>query len=467
MKPAVLDQSDFENSLRDWAEAPSIGLAFDVLAGAIALNRFKDARPAAELLLASESASPRSRSLANVILKPDRLSQEPDLQAESDLNQRIARIRIAGIKHALNDYPFNPLLWADLARAYILIGQLGPSIRAMEHAVASAPNNRYVLRSASRLYIHGKDPTRALEILQRSAATKFDPWLLAAQLATSEVAESAPMHVKLAREMLTSASFSTLQLSELSSALGSMEFSAGNQKPGKKYIKLSLESPTENSVAQAIWWARRIKSINVQTDIKSVDRSFEAQARLSYLSANWKESLRSCQNWALDEPFSSRPVTLGSYLACTILEDHRLCEEISNQGLRANPNHAVLLNNKAVALAHQGRIREATTVFRSIPQNHDEAFISTTLLATEGLLHFRSNQPEVGRQLYRKAIEAAGVNRNLKAMALIHLTREELEVGTDVTSTLLPEAIMEADGLPDPVIHALINRLKALPKKPH
>ena len=352
----LIESSDFEDSLKEWCEQQTPGIAYDIIVGAMALNRFSEARPAAELILGFPTASPFSQSLAKAVLDQIKPRQAPTISSEPEFSHKLAQVQIAAIKRTLIDYPMNPLLWADLARAYVLIGQLGPSLRAMRRAVEAAPNNRYILRSAARLYIHNKDTDRALAILSRSPATVRDPWLLAAQIATSEVAEAPAVNIKSAREMLASASFSELQLSELSSALGSMELAAGNHKQGKKLIKQSLGTPTENAVAQAVWLAKRIKTINVQTDVKSVERSYEAQARLAYLRGSWKESLDAFIKWGLDEPFSSRPATFGSYLACTLLENPELSEEISNFGLRANPTHPVLLNNKAVALAYQGKI---------------------------------------------------------------------------------------------------------------
>lgn len=461
--PIQLDHSDFEASLREWGEEQTPGIAFDILAGAMALNRFHEARPAAELILGIPTASPFSQSLAKAVLDQINPRQAPVIQSEPEFSQAMARIQIAAIKRALIDYPMNPLLWADLARAYVLIGQLEPSLRAMRRAVEAAPNNRFVLRSAARLYIHSKDSDRALAILDRSPATLRDPWLLAAQLATSEVAEKATQNVKSARVMLASSSFSELQLSELSSALGSMELAAGNQKQGKKLIKQSLGTPTENAVAQAVWLARRIKTIDVQTNVQSVQRSYEAQARLAYLRGSWKDSLDAFIKWGQDEPFSSRPATFGSYLACTLLENPGLSEEISDFGLRANPNHPILLNNKAVALAYQGKVEEAIKVFNSISQPKDGPFLNTTLLATEGLLYYRSGKPEAGKALYLKALDAAAGDRTLKAMAVLHLLKEELYAKAEGTPELLLEAERACSEVSDPGVLALLGRFKAMP----
>ena len=463
--PRALDPAEFEHALRTWAEERTLGTAFEILAGGMVHGRAQEARDAAEFVLASPSASPLSKGLANTILE----ASSPRLQMDMDEVEPVTlleeRVRIAAAKRLLVGYPNNPLLWADLARSYILVGQAQPALRAMRAALAIAPNNRFVLRAATRLYIHDRDPGKALDLLRRSPATLRDPWLLAAQLATSEVAEAEPLNVKRGMELIQSGHFSPFQISELASAIASIEFGAGNPKIGKRLVKLSLAVPTENAFAQAIWMAKKIKSISVQTDAREVNRSFEAQARLAALKSSWKEAVASCRKWCLDEPFSARPTGLGSYLACTVLEDPEMGVEFAEYGLKANPNNVTLLNNKAVALADLGRVGDGWRIFRSIKNAKDDPRHSITLTATEGLFRFRFGQPEQGRALYRKAIELAEKFPLLKGMALIHLIREEARMDLKAVAGLLPEAEVACQGVPEPVLQTLLERLRVLPKE--
>lgn len=104
----------------------------------------------------------------------------------------------------------------------------------------------------------------------------------------------------------------------------------------------------------------------------------------------------------------------------------QLSIEFADQGLKANPSHPILRNNKAVALATQGKVDEAMKVFEEIaPASPTDIFLHATLLATEGLLNFRAKRLQAGRDLYAQAAEAASNNPQLKAMALLHWAKEE------------------------------------------
>lgn len=461
-QPSNLDEPDFEASLQDWSKGKSLGLAYEIVAGGLVLNRQAEAIAAANLLLQSDSASPLSKSLATMVLEQARQSQESLLPEEDEFAEQHNRVKIAGLRRALIDYPNNPMLWADLSRCYILLGQLRPSIRAMEHALAFAPNHRFVLRTASRLFIHAKEKERALELLQKSPATPRDPWLLAAQIAASEVAAKNPLYIKRAREMASSSSFNPKDISELSSALGSLDLYSGNAKSARKLIRQSLDQPTENAVAQAVWLTKRLKSFEVKSDISTLDRPFEAQARIAYIKGNWKKSLAGCKLWLLDEPFSSRPAMLGSYIASTVMDDPILSEEFSRRGLVSNPGHVMLTNNWVVSLAYQGRIEEARKHFAEIPNIETEAFTQTTLLATSGLLEYRSGNAERGFELYRNAIEKAGANKPLRALAILHLTKEELRLDPERGKMALRLAEQECRDVADPAAGVLLRRLQAL-----
>jgi hypothetical protein len=55
-----------------------------------------------------------------------------------------------------------------------------------------APNHRFALRSAARFFLHVGKPDDAQTILRRSEATRRDPWLMAAEIAVSTVADRTP-----------------------------------------------------------------------------------------------------------------------------------------------------------------------------------------------------------------------------------------------------------------------------------
>ena len=69
-----------------------------------------------------------------------------------------------------------------------------------------------------------------------------------------------------------------MHISELASALATVEFSENNLRQSKKLIKLSLKEPTENSIAQAIWlFPDYVNSQERKESLIDVPKAYEAR----------------------------------------------------------------------------------------------------------------------------------------------------------------------------------------------
>src|SRR4051812_36598271 len=99
-----------------------------------------------------------------------------NVPAESQLAIRYLRRRLQ------TSYE-NPIALIDLARHHLALGSEKSAERAVRAAVSLAPTNRFVLRSASRFFVHKGEPDRALGLLRREGRVKSDPWLLACDIA--------------------------------------------------------------------------------------------------------------------------------------------------------------------------------------------------------------------------------------------------------------------------------------------
>jgi len=134
---------------------------------------------------------------------------------------------------------------------------------------------------------------------------------------------------------------------------------------------------------------------------------------------------------------------LGSYVAITAIDDHALGERFAMRGLQANPNDPLLRNNLVVALLNQNRVEDAAAEFARIAAPADNKLLTAVLLATEGLLSFRSGAPAIGRSLYREAIKIAGEAsaRRAQALAAVHLAREEMFQKSPEAPAALNEAL--------------------------
>lgn len=464
--PQMLEDGGFfGEKIRAWEEAKSVETAAELVAAALVLGRGGEAAEAARLILSSTSdATPAVQSLARTLLRPGREAEALDeAGGEAEVREEMLRLRARTLREQLVETPRNAFLWVDLARVYATLGQAVHAMRAMDRALKLLPSNRFVLRSASRLFVHLDEPDRADDMLRRREVTRVDPWVLAAEIGVATVAGRSSPFVKTARQILESAGRPPSHTAELASAIATLELEAGNLREARRLFRQSLADPNDNAVAQAGWAARRLSGIEVPPKLLEVRRSFEARAFKDFYAGWWKGALRNAENWLLDEPFSSRPAVLGSYVAMVAVEDYRLAEAFVRRGLSANRDDPVLLNNLVVALADQGSLREAESVFSKISSpGHGRA--ETALLATEGLLHFRRGELDRGRALYRMAMERAE-DEAMRARAALHLAREEILAGTGEAEPALRRAGVEAAGVERPDIRQLLDRLEGLLKR--
>ena len=72
--------------------------------------------------------------------------------------------------------PRNALSWVDLALEHLVQGLPDKSRKSIAVALHLAPENRFVLRSASALFVEIDELDRALYVLEKSSRAKSDPW---------------------------------------------------------------------------------------------------------------------------------------------------------------------------------------------------------------------------------------------------------------------------------------------------
>jgi Flp pilus assembly protein TadD len=455
--------------LADWTERPGLSTAADLVSAALTENRFKLANDAAEFIISTPEAPAAARSVAELYLAEGQPSLEVKASAfglplgpPEPLHAILDQLRKAVqlIKKRLIAYPHNPILWTGLARYYTALGQADKAARSIQTALALAPDNRFVLRSASRFYLHQGDKDQAHSLLTSARQLKSDPWILAAEIAMAATKGRNSQHIKTARRLVEAERFSPFHLSEVASAIGTIESLGGNLKTGRKLIEFSLQQPAENAIAQAAWLARKMEGRFIPQAQSTA--SFEANAWNAWKKANWAQAMTEARLWLFDQPFSSRPAILGSYLAAAVMQDFAEAIVFARHGLRSNPNDFILHNNLVVALALQGSVAEASNELGKIDVGQLRAADRMFFLATNGLLEFRSGRPDVGRRLYRLSIEQG---RRLgdhvrESLARVYLALEELRLGAPGAEALREEALKSASGLTDPGQLALVERLR-------
>lgn len=460
---AVESGAFFEEKMQEWRATRSIESAADLVASAWVLGRSAEAHDAAQFLLEhAEETTPAVRSVAETMLRPPSVEAPvAPMTGGADVDAQVFRLKVKALRSELNESPRNSILWVDLARAYTMLGQNRQSMRAMDRAVKLAPDNRFVLRSAARLFVHLEEPDRADDLLRQNPATKRDPWLLAAEIAVASVASRTSPFVRAARQILARGSYRHLDTAELASAVATLDMSAGDGRKARQMFRESLIEPNDNAVAQVGWAGRKLSGLELDAHALATPRSFEARAWDGFQTGDWPVAIGNCGEWLLDEPFSSRPAELGSYLAGVAQEDYRLSEEFARRGLTANPGETILVNNLVVALANQDKLAEAEKLFAEVARPAAMRRAEATLLATEGLLRFRGGDPKGGRDRYLAAIVAANDPslRRVRAMAALHLLREELIAGSPDFVRDIGIAERECSGVDNADVRWLWKRL--------
>lgn len=451
-----------------WQTHKSVPFAADLVASAFVLERYAEAAEAARFILEQRDGVTNSlREVAYQVLNPssdtDRLAA---LQQLYDPEPQQIRSRIHRLRVRLYDEPRNAISYVELARAYILLNQKEPAKQAMRMALKLAPTNRFVLRSASRLFLHTEDKDEAHQVLRSAESTRFDPWLISAEIAVASAADRTPRFAKSGQRMIVDFSDSPFEITELASALATLELHNGRSRDARKLYKKALIRPTENSLAQIEWASRRIAGLDFVESTKiEVPRNYEASAWEHFENGNWEESFNQAWKWFYDQPFSSRPGQFGSHIASGILEDYNQAERLIKQSLRTNPKDGLLLNNLAFTYASIGRIKEAQKALSSIGQLKSGTSLEVTVKATHGLIAFRSGRYSEGRSLYLEAIEESKrYVRAFQSLAALYYAREEILADTPLKAQAVDLALSVSKGVEDKHIVAIRKKILDLDK---
>lgn len=436
--------TDFLSSkLASWKRHKTSAHAADAVGAGISLGRESEVAHVARFLLRE---SPETwfwgRHIASRLAGPKPDSSEAEfLPCETSKEHLHAQVRTR--RQFLRMEPRDPISWVDLSRDYVALGLGDKAAQCMDIALRLARRNRFVLRSSSRLWVHLDQPDKAHSQLVRSPRTKHDPWLLAAEIATAGAAEVNPKFTRAARLMLEGHRKTPAHVSELASALATLEMGSGKTRKARQLFRRSLESPTDNSIAQAVWARSLHLPFVIDEQYLTFPNAFEASSWSYYFDEDWRKAVEQCEFWQFDQPFSRRPGIQGSYVAAVALDDYVKCKELAERGLRSNPKDLTLLNNYTFALINLGEIQKARACLSRMRSMQNTIPDQVTFLATQGLLGFRTGEIAQGRDSYNAAIELArrpGHQRQL-AIALYFFAKEELTHTQDTNNQLVSEAL--------------------------
>ncbi len=376
-----------------------------------------------------EIASGAAQFLASVEADVTPLVRRQSQQLLSRLGRAVEETPAARSPRALlREAPDDAILWVELALKQIISGANENAVRSMKTALQLAPDNRYVLRSAARLFSHLHEPDIGYHFLRKSSSTEYDPWLMSAEIAMASRANKRAAFLRKGLLVLDAAEGRPrFDLSELAGAAATT-FVEGNlaKRQAKRLFSQSLSIPTDSAVAQAEWASQatgeRFLDPNRLADYK---KAKEAQALHAFSIGDYETSLRAAKEWIAEEEFSGRAHVAAASAANTI-DDYTTAIDICRRGVRLDPRSPHLRNSLIFALASANRLVEAEQELSNISPGMFDPVSELVVIANQGLVAMRKSHFERGEALYRKAI--AGFRKlgseYLAASALAYFARE-------------------------------------------
>ena len=424
----------FERLETIWRKSPSPLSAYDFVSTAVVLGREEDAKDAIDFIRNNQDLPDSIKAVSY---------SDPNAFMDQSLSDatlsRIHKIRY--LKDSLRKWPRNAICWMQLGLLYSRSGVNHKAKRCVEIGLSISPHSRYVLRSACRFFVHVNDASRAVWELRRSARTAKDPWLMAAEISCSQIIGQSSSLLQRGLSVLDRKRLPSWSVTELAASIGTVELVSGSNRKARKIFRVGAEAPNGNVKAQLQWLRIHHSEVfPVGAPVPSILDDYEASALSLRADGNWLEAISSCEKWGKEEFFSERPFCLGSYIAIEALGDAECAERILREGLVANRNDTVLLNNLAIALAMQGKLEECRSTLAAAQRKLGGSPFSdkVALMATRGLVAYRSGNVEVGRGEYFEAIKMACQNGqgDQARRAALYMVLEELYASTPESGSL-------------------------------
>lgn len=427
--PQDIVDKEFSERVIEYRDDPNPVTETELLSTAVVLGREDDVADLAREIL---SRGPDGRkagalTLAKAVLQPAATESGFGLY-EPVRETAHARIRL--LKNVLRRDPRNSLACLDLALAYTTLGQTSQAKQYIDRSLVLAPDHRLILRASCRFYVHLGEPDTAHGILARSARSQTDPWLAGTLVSTAMLAGKRLPRRKTLDSLIESSS--PQHATELLSAVGTAHLRDGADRPAIRRLRASLERPTENTLAQAEWVGHRAPLLEVHPDLlDGVPLAFEATARHLEHEDDPYTALEQAELWADFQPFSGEAGAYASYIASVGLADFSRAAKVLEGLVASGSRDPYVVNNYAFAMANLDKIDRAREVLTRV---RDKLENSPHLLATSGLIAYRSGDADSGYALYSAALRMARRTESpstLPLMAMFWL-REAARVGRAV-----------------------------------
>lgn len=397
---------DFDDAVALWRETKAPGVLGDVLSFSVDVDLQGRVLAIGKEALASGAKVTLVQS--QLIQNLDAGNQIQNIGAPRGLNVGLChhpfQEPIRRLRSLLRTAPDNALALLDYAQLQAANGKLKAADRSIRTALDLAPNNRIVLRTAARFYVHDGQKQLAHHLIQRHPRTVGDPWLMASEIALADAAGVDAFFLSKGKRFLFEQTrYPIAHLTELSGVVAMSELRSGNLKKAREAQRKALLAPNDNLIAHAIDLQPLFGiTLDGPKIAEAISKSNEARVLLAWLKLDPEGVKSSAMQWHSEEPFSSRPIQLLSFIYANQGE-HQTAIEWIRVGLMTDHKDQGLLTNLAFVQACMGKIPESRQTLRLMRHLFGQT-VEPFIKATEGLIAYTQGHFEVGDTLYDDAV---------------------------------------------------------------
>ena len=373
-------------------------------------------------------------------------------------------LKISRIKKILEKYPRNAIRWVDLSLCYTTIGEEEKAIKAMKVAVQLDKNNRFVIRSGVRLFLHYNQYDYAYYLIKNSDLLNYDPWVNATYISVSQLLDRSINNLKESKRFIENKNFSKFDISELACSIGTLQLSMGKDKEAKKMFKEAIIEPNDNSAAQLQWISKNVTKIQEieKLNTEKIKNNYEFETIQKCYLEEFEDALKNAEKWINDELITTNPNLVASSIYSSVFEDYEKGEEKIIEGLKKEKNNVKLNTQLAFCKINKGELDIAENLLNKLENENIEKENEIFILADKGMLNFRKGREEEGEKYYREAAQLASKKNmmNLKASAIFHLAKEKNKIKSKTFLETMKEAESLYRYIDDPVVLYNIKRFK-------
>lgn len=434
-------EDDFVSKINEWKTNKNILLAGDIISHSIMDNNKDDLNNVLQYLLKNYP----NNNLYNWLNKNVE-SKELGIKERIDKNYK-------KLKYEDKD----SLTLVDQAINFLYLSERDEALLNLEKALEINSSNAYIVRNASRIFSLIGENNRSIKVLKDSQYYKYDPQILSAEIAFSQIEKRKTNGIDIGRKLIYESRFKDNEKSELASSLGTFELQEGDFNLAKKFFEISLRKPNANSLAQIVWYQRQL--FDLPTRHKKFD-SNEIRTNLYFNDGRYTDAFNYSKKWIQEEPYSVRPFRISAHLIGVMLGDNKTASEIYLAGFKTQKNlkgdnfsktdELSFNNDIAYYLLKSGDIDQAKVylelAFNILEKKGQLSEKEFVYIATLGLFFFKIKNLEMARKLYKRVIKYFYSENKIyyAGSAFLNYFEEEIIVANDKEKLLELEKELEA-----------------------